>query len=284
MVLLWIGGCDQPRSATPPAPLARRALATVYPLSDVLRRVAGNPTDVAWSIEWICENGQDPRTVTPTDEQLRLARRCDVIVSSGFGERWAGDMLSPEQRANTLVDPAATDAGRKYPTPHGALWLDIRVVGQVTDIVRERMSVIDPKHDEQYRKNAVSYEKELEVLEREYREQLTPLAGKKFLSLRVTWSPLVRRFGIQEVAPVDDDPSSLSDDDVEKIKQAARDQNISVLAVDASLLPGVQRELQLRTGLRLMPLDLIGTSAPDGRSTYAKLMRYNLNQLVQGLK
>ena len=55
------------------------------------------------------------------------------------------------------------------------------------------------------------------------------------------------------------------------------------LVIDATLLPGVRRELQRRIGLRLISLDPLGSSAPDGRSTWVRVMRYNLDQLVEGL-
>ena len=69
-----------------------------------------------------------------------------------------------------------------------------------------------------------------------------------------------------------------------KSEKAAKDEGTSILAVDVSLLPGVRRGLELRTGLHTLSLDLVGSSAPAGRSTWLKVMRYNLEQLESGLK
>ena len=52
----------------------------------------------------------------------------------------------------------------------------------------------------------------------------------------------------------------------------------------ASSHPPLAAELERRTGLRLMLLDVVGTSAPDGRSTWVKLMRYNLEELEKEIE
>jgi zinc transport system substrate-binding protein len=278
-------GCGRSGSTTTQENAVKRyGIATVYPMAAIVREIAGNRMEVVWKIDWLCENGLDPRDLQLTDEQRRDTRRCDLMFTSGFGDKWAGDMLNVTQRAEHVVELASTPAGMRYGGVHGALWLDVGVMKQFAEQARERLTVNDPRHEAEYRQNAADFTKSLDALEAEYRSKLAPLWGRKFLSLRRTWQPMVLRFGLEEVSPVDTDPQKMTDEDVKALKQAAKEKNIGILAIDSSLLPGVQRELQLRTGLTLMPLDLVGTSAPDGRSTYVKMMRYNLDQLVEALK
>jgi len=54
--------------------------------------------------------------------------------------------------------------------------------------------------------------------------------------------------------------------------------------VDASTPVAVRQQIEERTGLRAVTLDALGTSAADGRNTWAKVMRYNLEQLKRGLE
>jgi ABC-type Zn uptake system ZnuABC Zn-binding protein ZnuA len=282
---LLVAGChrDEPAAgstASSPQQPARSILALVYPLADVARQVGGDRVDV----QWLCENGLDPRDLRPTGDQVRLATNSDLVITSGFGDAWAGQMLSPDRRDVQLLDPADTPAGRLYSQPHGALWLDIRLVSQLTDTIRQRLALLNRKRDDEYHRNAAAYVKVLTSLEDRFRSELAPLRGRAFMALRPTWGPMVERFGLAEVAPLNTDPQHLTDDDVRTLQRVAREKKADLLAVDASLLPGVQRELQLRTGLRLLPLDLVGTSAPDGRSSYVRIMEYNLRQLVENLK
>ncbi len=182
-----------------------------------------------------------------------------------------------------MIRPESTATGRTYPVSHGCLWLDPRVAREIADAMQQRMSVLDVNHERQFRAASEKLAKEITDLDAEFQRRLKPIAGRKFLSLRATWAPLAERYGLKEVAPLNTEPQKLTDEDVQVLKKAAKDQAIGVLVVDASLLPGVRRELERRTGLRLILLDLVGSSAPDGRSTWVKLMRYNLEQLENGL-
>jgi ABC-type Zn uptake system ZnuABC Zn-binding protein ZnuA len=54
--------------------------------------------------------------------------------------------------------------------------------------------------------------------------------------------------------------------------------------VDVSTPVAVRQQIEEKTGLRAVTLDALGTSAADGRNTWAKAMRYNLGQLKRGLE
>src|SRR6266566_4897419 len=96
-----IASCDRHPSDTPPPPPKRHVLATVYPLSDIVRQVAGDMVDV----EWFCEYGLDPRDLKLSDEQNRRARNADLLVTSGFDDVWAGESLDQRQRGLRMVRP-----------------------------------------------------------------------------------------------------------------------------------------------------------------------------------
>jgi ABC-type Zn uptake system ZnuABC Zn-binding protein ZnuA len=285
-VLLWVlggvllTGCDRSSSVAPVESSKLHVLSSVYPLADVVRQVAGQQVE----IEWFCENGQDPRDIHLSDEQQKHGHQADMIVSSGFREPWAGEMLDLRQQALRLLQPDATAAGHEGPDPHGALWLDPQVIKEMAEMVRLRLTLLDSKREADYRKNSEAFIKEVEAVDADFRSRLAPMRGRPFLSLRPTWGALADRYGLEEVAPIDTDPRKLTDADIRKLKDAATEHGTDVLVIDAALLPGVQRELAMRTGLRLLPLDPLGSSAPDGRSTWVRMMRYNLEQLVNGLK
>ncbi len=217
-----LAGCNRQKNQTPAAETPKRhVLSAVYPLADIVRQVAGERAEV----EWFCENGLDPRDVRLSETQQHRARTgIDLIVTSGFDDLWAGDMMGAQQRSERLIRPEATATGRTYREPYGCLWLDPRVAREMAE-----------------------------------------------------------HYGVKEIAPVNTEPQNLSDDQVVTLKKAAKAEGTNVLAIDAALLPGVRRELELRTGMRLMLLDLVGSSAPEGRSTWIKLMRYNLEELERGL-
>jgi zinc transport system substrate-binding protein len=278
--LAGIAGCDRSPTPSTPEGAGLHVISSVYPLADIVRQIAGDNVD----LQWFCENGQDPRDLRLTDAQQKSARSADLLITSGFRELWAGDTLTGRQQALRLIQPDSTNTGREIADAHGALWLHPQVVAEVADLIRERLTLLDSKHESEYRAAAKRARAEIETIDEEFRTRLAPLKGKRFLSLRPTWSTLLVRYDIEEVTPLNTDPQRLTDEDVRKLKDTARETGINILAVDAALLPGVQRELQMRTGLQLLLLDPLGSSAPDGRSTWTKLMRYNLDQLEKGLR
>jgi ABC-type Zn uptake system ZnuABC Zn-binding protein ZnuA len=288
LLALALTACERAKPAAQQEVARRRVLTTVYPLSDVVRQVGGEWVDT----DWLCENGNDPRDLKLSDEQKRLLKNADLIVSSGFADVWIGQTLDLHQQALRLIRPEATPAGRALANgsdddedaPRPDLWLDPLIVKDLADSVREHLTVLEASHDRAFRANAEAFVRAIDALDAEFRPRLAPLAGKRFLALRPTWGRLAERYGLQEVAPVNTEPRKLTDAEVRALRDAAHSQNTDVLAVESSLLPGVQRELQLRTGLRLLLLDSLGSSAPDARSTWLRLFRYNLEQLEKGLK
>lgn len=288
LLLLSAGGfaitsCNRPTSESTPDTVKFRIVSTVYPLADVVRQVAGKQLDRV-EVDSLCENGVDPRDLRLSDQQKMNAGRADLVLTSGFPEPWAGETMDSRQQALRLLQPDSTPTGRLLPDSHGALWLNPQIVKEMADIVRERLTLLDSKHEDQYRDGRNAFLRQVDALDVEFRERLAPFKGRQFLSLRPTWSALAERYDLEEVAPIDTDPHRMTDEEVQKLKQTAEEDGINVLVIDAALLPGVQRELQMRTGLRLLPLDLLGSSAPDGRSTWIRIMRYNLDQLEKGLR
>jgi ABC-type Zn uptake system ZnuABC Zn-binding protein ZnuA len=65
--------------------------------------------------------------------------------------------------------------------------------------------------------------------------------------------------------------------------KAAKDAGHRTLFVDVSTPPTVRQQIADRTGLMVLTLDTLGSSAPEGHSSYEKMMRYNLEQIVKGL-
>ena len=288
LTLIALTACDHPSSTAPQEPTKRHVLATVYPLADVVRQVAGELVDV----DWLCENGSDPRDLKLSDDQKRRIQNADLIVSSGFDDPWFTQALDLHQQALRLIRPESTPAGRALAAaasddddaPRNALWLDPEIVKELAEAVREHLTMLEAKHDRELRASADAFVRSVDALDGEFRGRLAPLRGRKFLSLRPMWGRLAERYGLQEIAPLNTEARKLTDEDVRTLKEAAIAKKTDVLAIDTNLLPGVQRELQLRTGLRLLLLDALGSSAPDGRSTWIRLMRYNLEQLEKGLK
>lgn len=280
LLLASSSGCDRRASTAPEPPTKLRIVTSVYPLAALARDIAGPHADV----EWFCENGQDPRNLKLSTDQKSHAHNADLILTSGFPEPWAGENMNDKQRALRLIQPDATAANHGARDNPGALWLDPPIAREVAELIRDRLTMLDAKHENDYRQASVKLLAEIDAVDTDFRARLAPYQGRRFLALRPTWASMAARYGLEEVAPIDTDAQRLTDDEVRKLRNTAREEGIELLAVDAALLPGVRREIERRTGLRVFMLDTLGSSAPDARSTWPRILRYNLEQLENAMK
>ena len=131
---------------------------------------------------------------------------------------------------------------------------------------------------------ATAYQKQLQEIDADCIASW-PRQGAVFPGSTSNVGTLCRgRYGLQEIAPISTTPQKLTDDQIHQLQEAAVQHKTKFLAVESSLLPGINSRVADAHGAELIELDSVGTSASEGRSTYIRLMRYNLEQLCQGLR
>jgi len=285
LVMAWcvgMAGCDRGGETAEPVPRIE-VVATVYPLADIARQVGGQ-----WvNVRAFLEGGQDPRNLTVSDNQRKQLRDANIVLTSGYDDSWTKELGGRNYRLEHLLGPQQTNTGKKDALAiggQGDLWLDMKVAGEFADLVADRLSIRDPQHGDEYHQRAAAFKDEVEQLDGEFRAALAQTGQKKFLSARPTWGALAHCYGLEEIAPGDTVAWRLTPQAVLALRHAARENQTDVLAVDTDLPPAEQAHIQAQTGLRLLRLDACGSSASDGRSTYIRLMRYNLEELRRILK
>ena len=258
-------------------------LATVYPLGDIARRVAGERADV----QWLIESGQTLESISPAELRDRAAQS-RVVVTGGPADEWAPSSMSLDARAVRLVQPETMPAalqlyGSGPPDAKAHLWLDPKTVLDCVETLRQRMAGADPTHEPEYSKNAAAVRQSIEALDAELNKAIASLPNRKLLTVRPVWGAFCRRYGLEQVAPVHSPEGRLTEEDYRALVQAAKESGSGSVFVDVGTPAAVRHQIADRTKLNVLMLDTMGTSAPAGRSTYEKLMRYNVEQLNLGL-
>jgi zinc/manganese transport system substrate-binding protein len=271
---LW-AGCDRDAPPARPAPAAVKipVLATIPPLADMVQRIGGD----AVQVEWVVDAGQRPEDVEPTAALRQRADRAKLVVTSGPWDRWASASLSDEARAARLVQPERMAAARDA-EPQAYLWLDPAVARELAEAVREKLTLLDSTREAQFRAGAAAYVAELDAVAREWGAK-RPAAGQKVLAARPVWGAFCRGHGLVQVAPVAGPEEKLSAGDFKALAAAAKEAKVGTVVVDAATQAAVRLRIEERTGLRAVTLDAVGTSAPDGRNTLPRVLRYDLEQV-----
>lgn len=297
-----LAGCDAstPDSAPGTRSAARvHVLASVYPLADLSGSVGGSHVDVEWAVE----SGRRPEEAGSVPDLKQRMARAQIIVTAGPWDAWAGADLAADARGTRLVEVSRMPSVRRLAAPGGPggpavqvedayFWLDPVVAEDVVEAVRERLAVADPDHTADYRERAAAVRKELVRLAGDLR-----LAGsrgrgdgaggpgggsrRKVLLARPVWGPMVVRAGLEPIAPVRAEEDRWTEADLSAIARAAREHRLDAVYVNVAAPIGVRQRIAERTGLRVLTLDALGTSAPAGRSTYRAIIEYNAAQLAK---
>ncbi len=167
--------CRRPAVSNVGPPSELVICATVYPLADVARNVGGK-----WiKVTWLLEGGRRVQGYKPSPAALERLRRSDLIITSGYDERWADDELSAEYRADHVIRPEYSQIIQNLAREQhlndvsGPYWLDPAVVQELVGTIRDRLSILDPDHASEYKKNADDYRQKLQTLLAEHDVSLT---------------------------------------------------------------------------------------------------------------
>jgi len=279
LFLFLLTGCGKSAGQKTQAPAKVHVVATVYPLADLARQVGGDAVDC----DWIAEQGQSLDTLDPTPEVIEKIRSADVVISGGIGEDWATAGFDDPMRAKAilrldLLPSAKADAGCRQ------LWLDPRIAKECAHELAERLIVRRPGKGGAMRANADKFASEIDGILADFSSRNPDIQSLKVLVLSADYSALLRSLGITEIRPIDASAMRLSDDDLRTLSAAIRTRKPAALLIDVGVPAGVQQDLSQRLGIRVLPLDSLGSSSTSGRNTYQSILRYDLSQLSSLMK
>ena len=282
-------GCDSRSGSAPAQGTGRKVavLASVYPMAEMVNRIGGDHVDV----QWLAEDGQRPEEIAATARDLKQrANRAQVVITSGPWDGWAIAEISPEVRESRVVEPGRMPSARRADA-RSYLWLDPVIVREMLDATRARMTIADANHDPEYRSGAQKYLDEVNAVDREFRDALANFKGRSLVAVRPVWGAMCARYGLDLKTPVmaEEDQPQMTDErlkpaDFKELSRVAKSVGAKAILVDVSSPVAVRQQIEEKTGLRAVTLDASGSSAADGRNTWAKVMRYNLEQLKRGLE
>ncbi len=271
-----LAGCDKPAGAPSPAEQRKiSAIATVYPVAELVGRVGGSRVD----IHWFSEGPLHPADIEQTPDLKQRLKDARLLVTSGPWDTWASIGLSADARNQMLIEPERLPASAAA-DPRAYLWLDPMVMKQIVESAQIHLTAIDPASDQDFRRNAAAALAEIAAVDAEITKALPARNFRKVLVVRPVWAAMLSRYGWTQIAPVDGPEQKLSADDFKALAAAAKNNGLKTIYLDASTPVAIRQQIEERTGLRALSLDATGTSAPAGRSTYIRLMRYNLEQLL----
>ena len=318
IVLPAFTGCGRGGGAASDGPPV--AVATIAPLADLVRRVAGP----RWAVRTVIPPGPSPHVFEPEPSDLRKLVGAKIVVVAGAGyDAWMGKALEAcasgapvhDGAASIGIGPGArpdengTAAEEAHGTPeapadhaghdheaeeghdghaHGILgvdphwWLSPVLAARSLGPLAEAFAAVDPIHAGAYRRRARETAAELLSLDREIAGALAPLRGKRFVSAHRAWVYFADRYGLVEAASIEPIPGrEPSPRELKALVEEGRRGGLGRLFTEPQFPPAAARVVAREAGLALTLVDPIG--GVPGRETYPALMRFNADAFRRAL-
>ncbi|MBK9090252.1 MAG: zinc ABC transporter substrate-binding protein [Holophagales bacterium] len=294
------------------------AVATIAPLADLLRSVAGP----GWTVRTVIPPGTSPHVFEPEPSDLRKLVGARLVVVAGAGyddwmrrvlaacasdahvhdaaaslgigpgvrEKPAADLHEGHDHGPEDVpgDEAHSGEGGHEGHAHGVLgedphwWLSPVLAARSLAPLAEALAAVDPDHAEGYRQRARETASSYVALDRELAATLAPLRGKRFVSAHRAWIYFADRYGLVEAASIEPVPGrEPSPRALKALVVEGRRGRLGRLFTEPQFPPAAARVVANEAGLALTLVDPIG--GVPGRETYPALMRFNAAAFRRGL-
>lgn len=278
--VLIVSGCQ----AAPPAdkPLV---VATIYPLWDFSRQVAGDRAEVVSLVP----PGVEPHDWEPSPRDVSQVQRASVFVHTGTTLDASAQKLLVEPRSRSAVVDASRGLSLlklgETADPH--VWLDPTIARFQVQTIAAGLAQADPAGRAIYEENAKRFTARLEALDQEFAAGLRECARREIVTSHAAFAYLARRYRLTQVSLMGLAPEAEpSPSDLAAIVKTARRLKVTHVfyepLVSARLGETLAREIGARP-LPLNPIEVVTAEEIAAAKGYQELMRDNLGNLRTAL-
>ena len=281
LVLLALAGCGP---AAPPAkPLV---VATIYPLWEFARQVAGDRAEVVSLVP----AGVEPHDWEPAPRDVSQIQRAAVFVHTGTGlDGWAEKLLADLTGRRGVVVNARGGLGLLtvggVTDPH--VWLDPTLARVQVLAIAGGLELADPAGRAVYSENVKAFIARLDALDLEFAAGLADCARREIVTSHAAYAYLARRYRLTQVPVMGLAPEAEpSPADLAAIVRTARRLKVTHVFYETLVSPRLAETLSREIGATPLPLNPIeGVSPAEAAAgtSYLELMRANLANLRTAL-
>jgi zinc transport system substrate-binding protein len=281
LALLALAGCAP--AAPPTKPLV---VATIYPLWDFSRQVAGERAEVISLVPV----GVEPHDWEPAPRDVGQVQRAAVFVHSGTDlDGWAEKLLADlAGRRGVVVNTRGalrvlTVGG--ITDPH--VWLDPTLARAQVLAIAAGLEQADPAGRATYAENARAFIGRLEALDQEFTAGLADCARREVVTSHAAFAYLAQRYRLTQVPVMGISPEAEPNPaDLAAIVRTARRLKVTHVFFETLVSPRLAETLSREIGATPLPLNPIEGVSPAEAAAgtgYLELMRANLANLRTAL-
>lgn len=252
-------------ACTPAAPARGQAAATVFPLYDLARRVAGDRLQV----KLILDPGVDPHHYEPRPQDVVGLSDAGLIFAVGLGlDPWAQALArsagAGEARVfelGPLMDPILAPQGLIRPEPliDPHFWTDPVRAQRAVDVIVEALSGLDPEGAPFYRERGSALRRSIQALHVEVSRQAQTWTRRRVVTLHGSLFYFAARYGLEVVGVVQPVPGSEpTAQHLQALVAELRGPEPAVLFAEPQLDDQQAQALAREAGVELRQIDALG--------------------------
>ena len=276
---------------------------SIFPLYDIVRRVAGPDADVSL----VLPPGHSEHTFDPTPKEVEEVAQVKLGVGVGLGmDTWmdklmkdaapTAKLLKVGDRVPTLIikeDPIGDEAAHKEvkeddhehdkgaTDPH--VWLDPQRVRVMAKAIGEELAKVDSAHSNDYRQRATTLDGELEKLDKEVEAETATWKNRGFITFHGSFNYFADHYKLQILAVIEPYPGSTPTGEyIVAVLKVVQDKKVPALFSEPQLDPRPAKTIADQAKIPVGTLDPVG-GTPETDS-YEKLIRFNVAALGKYLK
>lgn len=277
-----------------PAPL--KVAATIFPLYDLVRQVAGPSVEVILLVP----PGASEHTFTVKPSTIRAITGCTAIFAIGHGlDDWVARLAREAGVPRTIVVDAGIPLRRGDSAPHrhgqaGSrttsqdavdphYWLAMPHAMRMVQTIADALAQIDPSAQADYQQRAVAYREQLHSADGEIRRRLMDLPRRDIATFHRAFDYFAEAYGLRVVAVFEPVPGKAPGPRyVEAFQRQVRAHKLRTVFIEPQLSEAALRGLTQDLGITLRKLDALGGA--QGVESYIAMMQFNAAQIAAALR
>ncbi|MGH7316232.1 MAG: metal ABC transporter solute-binding protein, Zn/Mn family [Candidatus Rokuibacteriota bacterium] len=269
-----------------PAPAKPLVVATIYPLWEFSRQVAGERADVISLVP----AGVEPHDWEPAPRDVSQVQRASLFVHTGTDlDGWAQKLLGDLTDRRAVV--VNTRGGLHLRTVGGVTdphaWLDPALARAQVQSIAAGLEQADPAGRVIYAENTKAFIAKLDALDQDLAAGLGDCARREIVTSHAAFGYLARRYRLTQVPVMGLAPEAEpSPADLAAIVKTARRLKVTHVFFETLVSPRLAETLSREIGATTLPLNPIeGISSAEAAAGtgYLELMRANLANLRTAL-
>ena len=262
-----------------------QVISSVYPLHDFAKNIGKEKVDAILLVPM----GVEPHDWEPTIKDVQRMQTTDLILINGLGfENWASK-LNDTQHNGKIIDTSdgilgiigEDEKGHDHELGDPHIWLNPKYAKIQVQNIAKAFSKTDPKNEEFYRSNSVTYIEKLESLDLKIKNQLSK-CNSDFIAFHDAFSYFAEEYNLNQHSIVSskDSHGEITAKTLENVISLAKQLDIKIIFSEETIDSRTSEIIANEIGGKVLVLSPLEVGSKEG---YISKMTENLENLKAAL-